>query len=533
MVLRSREFGGIVPIYTGNFNLPQIIFSSNSEGTETSLVYDGRGTFGLEYVLDGTFRVEEHSFGYGTQYCFPLQNVDGGYDYAITIDITHGTYTTIMSKIIDKNGNTVKSTTQTFESGTICLGMANVTTSVGDTGNIPFLFRVDNLSSPTEYLGITLYLSDNGFIKWIASYNGQIEKIKQYPNSSTEGGSEDDPGELDFSSDTIGMPDNPNINIGSISGFVNIYKVDASNISMLFGGFEDINDYKNYSDFIISCHAVPVNPEVGGNESIKIADKTMNVNGYTVYKDRVDIDCGYIYIKEQYKSFLDYENVAIKLFLPFIGFVDLKPEWVYDSILRVKYRYNIIDGNCIAFIFSTLGKNTGSGISQETGTCVATHTGNCIVEIPLSASNYARMTQAIASTVTQTLSGAVTGGLAGFKLGGIYGAAAGAVAGGVTSGITSGIQNGSSMSPTVVQSGSYSGSASFMGFRKPFLYFEWTKATMPEDYQKRVGYPCNVAYTLGELSGFTIVDKVDLSGINCTDEEKDLILSLLNNGIYL
>ena len=59
-------------------------------------------------------------------------------------------------------------------------------------------------------------------------------------------------------------------------------------------------------------------------------------------------------------------------------------------------------------------------------------------------------------------------------------------------------------------------------------------------FQESVGFnhakgrTCNLTKFIGELQGFTkCYDSIDLSGISCTDNEKDMIREILTSGFYV
>ncbi|WP_254555309.1 hypothetical protein, partial [Salmonella enterica] len=80
----------------------------------------------------------------------------------------------------------------------------------------------------------------------------------------------------------------------------------------------------------------------------KIGFKTFNYNPNNVLSDYVIYNCGTLEIGEYYHNFLDYVGTRAKLYLPFIGFVNVNPEWFIGGRLQVKYHFNVIDGSCIA-----------------------------------------------------------------------------------------------------------------------------------------------------------------------------------------
>ena len=57
--------------------------------------------------------------------------------------------------------------------------------------------------------------------------------------------------------------------------------------------------------------------------------------------------------------------------------------------------------------------------------------------------------------------------------------------------------------------------------------------SMPSTYMHSKGYPANIAALLSGVTGFTIIEDIDLSGIPLTDGEITELRSLLAEGVYL
>ena len=232
-----------------------------------------------------------------------------------------------------------------------------------------------------------------------------------YSSSGGYGG-----GSFDDSSDAFGLPSLPSLGVSEV-GFINVYNPSKGQLQgfadELFPNFEMptpstasgleavaenlANTFEVIGDFaesyvnaglvnyVIDCHIVPVAPTTNGTSKIKVCFKTFNYSPAKVTSDYVEFDCGSLEIAEYYQNFLDYEGTKAKLYLPFIGFVDIKPEWFQSGKLGVTYHFNIIDGSCIAFVIATSSK------SKLTNTVVATFGGNCCVHMPITGVNYSSM----------------------------------------------------------------------------------------------------------------------------------------------
>lgn len=344
-------------------------------------------------------------------------------------------------------------------------------------------------------------------------------------------------GSFDDSSDHMGLPSLPNIGV-SDAGFVNVYLITKNQlqgfVDELFPDFElptpstntgieavaenlantvqviadFANSYINRGlvDYVIDCHIVPVVPSAVDNTGLKVGFKTFSYNPKKVTSDYVEFDCGSLSIPEYYQNFLDYAGTRAKLYLPFIGFVDVKAEWFQSGKLQVIYHFNIIDGSCIANVIGTSSK------SKLTDTVVATFGGNCCVHMPITGVNYSSMISGIAGGVGQVASGIASGSM---------------------SKVLMGLENSITARPEVQQSNGYNAGMSFMSYRQPYLLIERAVASFSKNYPKENGLPLNATQKLSNLSGMTICENVILDNFPCLPEEKEMIQSALAEGIIL
>ena len=361
------------------------------------------------------------------------------------------------------------------------------------------------------------------------------EKDDEYGNYSTSGGYGG--GSFDDSSDAFGLPTLPSLGVSEV-GFVNVYAPTKNELlgfaDDLFPDFEkptpsqkegldgvvenlanvtsviefltDSYINKGLIDFVIDCHIVPVAPSVASSTGLKVGFKTFDYNPKKVVRDYVEFDCGSLSIPEYYQNFLDYMGTRAKLYCPFIGFVDVKPEWFQSGVLQLIYHFNVIDGSCIAFLIGTSSK------SNLKNTVVATFGGNCCVHMPITGLNYSSM-----------ITGIVAGGAS------IVGSAANKDLGGMARGVTDML----SAKPSLEQSNGYNAGMSYMCYRRPYLLIERPVASFSKNYPREQGLPLNVTKKLANLSGMTICENVVLDNFPCLPEEKEMIRAALAEGIIL
>lgn len=419
--------------------------------------------------------------------------------------------------------------------------MSSRVTDIGNLGIVPYIFssesatyisfRLINMSADHYTSSIHLFCLDD-----IPIGSPEIERNNTTTGTdSTTGGYGG--GSFDDSSDPFGLPNLPSIGVSEV-GFVNVYQATAgqlvgfadelfpdfempnpstkegldgvvenlNNVASVLGFFADSYLNKGLIDYVIDCHIVPVMPSVDANKGIKVGYKTFNYNPNKVLSDYVEFNCGSLQIAEYYQNFLDYEGTRAKLYLPFVGFVDIKPEWFQSGSLGVIYHFNIIDGSCIAFVVATSSK------SKLKNTVVATFGANCCVHMPITGLNYSSMVSGI--------------------LGGASTISSGLQAGSVGT-IVKGLEQGALARPTLEQSNGYNAGMSFMCYRTPYLLIERPVASFSEKYPSEKGLPLNVTCNLSTLSGFTVCENPILDGLKILPEEKEMLLNLLTTGIIL
>lgn len=377
------------------------------------------------------------------------------------------------------------------------------------------------------------------------------EKSDEYGDYSSGGGYGG--GSFDDSSDAFGLPSLPSLGVSEV-GFINVYNPSKGQLQgfadELFPDFEMptpstatgieavaenlANTFEVLGDFaesyvnaglvnyVIDCHIVPVAPATSGTAKIKVGFKSFNYTPAKVTSDYVEFDCGSLEIAEYYQNFLDYEGTRAKLYLPFVGFVDIKPEWFQSGKLGVTYHFNIIDGSCIAFVIATSSK------SNLKNTVVATFGGNCCVHMPITGVNYSSMISGVVGGAVGIASNASnmikTNRMdKGTVMSNIEGAA----------GIASNLADAVGAKPSIEQSNGYNAGMSFMCYRRPYLLIERPVASFSKNYPKEQGLPLNVTKKLSSVTGFTTCDNVNLDGFSCTDEEKVMIVNALREGIIL
>lgn len=346
-------------------------------------------------------------------------------------------------------------------------------------------------------------------------------------------------------SDSIGWPSDPTVSAASL-GFINMYSPSAAGLSGLgaeiFPDFEftflvdptgnDLLDAilngvsafidginqlpkmfevfmnSRLIDYVQDCHVVPCVPTTTTPAHIKLGYRELDTTAPVITNEYVNIDCGSISLTEFYKMFIDYQPYTrAKLFLPFVGFVPIEPEYWQSGSLGVKYKFNVYDGSFICGVMAS----PNAKVSKMSSSMIAQYAGTAIVHLPLTGLNYSSM-----------VAGLVGGA----------GAVVSSIAQGNPTAAATAALNTATASPQVMSSNSYTASAAFLGLRKPFLIIERSVSHFPQKYSHDVGLPSKITTALSAASGFTTVGEVDLTGIGASSEEKEAIRALLTSGVY-
>ena len=244
--------------------------------------------------------------------------------------------------------------------------------------------------------------------------------------------------------------------------------------------------------------------ESGSSYPITIGNLEYSEQEFPKVKTYTKVKIGDIKLTRFYSDYRDFKPFTNhRMFLPFIGFVDLDETQMYGETCTLNC---IVNSDTFIAIYDLRRNSDNMVIGQWE--C------NVGLDFPLSSSN---MTQNIMSTlsnafstVEKTISGNLAGGLEALSK--------------TVNSATQGLE---------IKKNSPSSNAS-MGVSR-WCYIETTSLEYkePTNYAHTIGYPCNKTLTLGSCHGFTKVDNVDLSGISASESEISMIKNQLANGVYM
>lgn len=254
---------------------------------------------------------------------------------------------------------------------------------------------------------------------------------------------------------------------------------------------------------IIGLHKIFATPATGAAQNIKVGYLDSGVPSAVVTSQYTDVDCGAVNVAEYFGNVFDYEDTNIRLYLPFIGIVDLSTSDVMRGNVRVVYHVDVITGACLADVI--VSRDGAGGVLYQ-------YSGDAAVRYPVSSGSYMGMVSGVLA-----IAGAVVGVASG-------GAALPAVMGAV-----GGIMNSHT---DVKHSGSFSGAAGAMGAKIPYLIIERPQSAVANDFVNYQGIGDNRVVNVGSLAGyFKMTDVHTESVINASEQEIKQIKALLEGGV--
>lgn len=322
-------------------------------------------------------------------------------------------------------------------------------------------------------------------------------------------------GDYDNSSDNIDLPTIEDINIMSsiASDIVKAYQIDLANLNQLTSflwsdGFIDTIKklQNNPMENIQKLFYLPYDVEVSASETVRIGNTDSNIQGNRITKQFQEIDFGNIYITEYYGNTLDY-NTELSIYLPFIGEKTLNIYDIMGGSLNLKYRVDILTGNCIA-ILSIVRKQNDVTLNSV----LYTYIGDMSNSVPLTSTQ---------NNFFKQILGNLTNPTALITNSGVQFAMAGA------SGVNA---------TTYTHSGNIGGNNGFMSVLTPYLIIRRPVNVKPADYEKTFGYPACTSDTLANQTGYCRYRECYYDN-KYLDLEKDVADEIINKlktkGVYI
>ena len=221
---------------------------------------------------------------------------------------------------------------------------------------------------------------------------------------------------------------------------------------------------------------------------------------------------------------MDYSPYTkVSIFLPFIGTLPIDVDEIMSRTISVKYHVDLISGSCVAYILVSGGR-LNSVLYQ--------YSGQISSSIPITSDSYESIIRGAIDIATTLASGSTrtASAVSGSKnpnIGMLNGISIAAET------VGSAANTVMTMKPDIMHSGAVSGSSAIMSMRKPYLIIERPNACIPLNQNSYTGYPSYITSQLGKLNGMTVVDVIHLDDVISTEDELNMIESLLKGGVIL
>ena len=292
----------------------------------------------------------------------------------------------------------------------------------------------------------------------------------------------------------------------------------------------------NPIDMLISLTVVPVKPKTSTTADIKVGFISTGVSMHKCDEQYVKFNCGKLTVDRYYDSALDFAPFTkIYIYLPFIGQRELNADDVVGNDLEVEYNIDLFTGTCVAEI-------------KVSDSVLYSFEGNVASQIPIIAESFDQLASAIIGAVATVGTVAVAAG-AGAASAGATAAEGGADAAGIAAArsagasaeftkavsrlASAGANTVISSKPSISHAGSASANIGLLAQKTPYLIYQIPRQSIADSYQTFNGFPSNMTATLGELSGFTQVERIHLENIPATSRELDIIEAKLKEGVLL
>lgn len=283
--------------------------------------------------------------------------------------------------------------------------------------------------------------------------------------------------------------------------------------------FNVLKIQNNPIENIVSVKAFPF-AQTGTQEEVKVGDIAFGVNGDkvpSVWTKKMPNKFKYT---GHFNNFLDFAPFTkIKMFLPYIGFIELDPGEIYQSPITVEYFVDLVTGQCMARLYTDENAQ-GKGIPFQS------FYGNMGVDIPLSSTDRVQ-------TEIRAASAAFSAGLG----------AAGMIVSGNTGGINAAVNgavNIAGMDYNTQRSSTQSPTCCTFDCQDVYVMIIRPAADVIQDgertgYQHLHGYPTNKYLKLSQIGSgnFVQVDRRTDIKISATSEENAMLERLLTEGVYV
>ena len=272
--------------------------------------------------------------------------------------------------------------------------------------------------------------------------------------------------------------------------------------------------FKNWSDpmqNIVSIHQLPIDSReinvqaadimIGNFDSKITSHKVLPTSQY------IDLDLGKINIGMGFRNFTDFEG-DIDIWLPYVGFRSVDIKDCMDGQLWIRYKIDLFSGEFVARVDASSSFTINYAVDGSRTHPILQESGNMATQIPLSASNFMNVYTSIISFGAAVANKDIMG-------------AANAAMGAKPSYSNKGVNNAAN--------------SGLMSVSYPYVVIRRPRYKNPATFNAEEGIISNISGTLGDDVGFVSVvpGSLDLHNIPCTQEEREMIIDLLESGILV
>ena len=394
----------------------------------------------------------------------------------------------------------------------------NDTYSLNPSSELPVIYTANTadsfgLYSRPNYIGtVTAIPSQNDInIATAILRDSNLKITDPYANGGDSGTSEVN-GDFDDTSDPIDFPSLPSL--GAVdSGFITLFNPDLTELQALArymwtNPLFDISAWKKVfadpMDAILGLSIVPVAVPDSAARPIIVGNIVTDVSMKVATQQFVEVQCGSLNVNEFWSAYLDYAPYTkAEIYLPFCGVHEISVDDIMNKTVEVRYHIDILSGACCAFV------KCGESVLYQ-------FIGQCASSIPISGNDFTNVINGVLSAATAIGSLVATGG---------------ASAPLAVPSLSATALN--ALKPNIEKSGAMGGTGGMLAIQKPYLVLTRPKQAHPENQNHYTGYPSFITENLGDLSGYTEIEKIHLEGVPATDAELSEIETLLKGGVIL
>lgn len=252
-------------------------------------------------------------------------------------------------------------------------------------------------------------------------------------------------------------------------------------------------------------------PNDGEPHLIRIGRHNTDVSAaYLDGTQNIVFNMGTCYVMPKHGNFLDYEpHTKLWLYIPFIGVFSVPTQQFMNKLISIKLAVDVLTGAGMAVVYAAgipvLYKNCKIGM-----------------QIPVTGADSGYIIRNYIETIKSgiTTAGNIASGNIGGTVSGLFNMATSALA---------------AQGAPIQSEGSASPQCGMLMPNKCYFIIEYprTKISDVPDYGHMIGYACRKSGQIGTFAGFSRFENVTLDISHCTQTERDEILMLLRNGVYL